>query len=293
MKLVLLGDLHIGDLHPPCRTDNYLETLRGKLYQIRKLQMSMDNPVVLQAGDVFDNWKQSPYVLTKAIEYLPDAMWCIPGQHDLPQHNMKQIERSAFQTVMASEKCYFLDGLRIGDIRMEGFPWGSELKEPRECTNFNIAVMHISTWMKPYMPDQKPGHAKGLLDRATHMGWDLLVTGDNHETFVVENEDGVLINPGSLMRMRANQIKHKPCVFTFDTEVGTYEQHFLDIDRAAVTREHVEIEKAHKKRMNAFVESLKNTTEIGLSFEDNMDRFLEENEVPEPVVRELLNAMGR
>src|SRR5688572_18895632 len=95
---ILCADLHLTLRPPLCRADkNWMLTQRDYLLQIRKLQepAHLKNHLeatakipVICAGDIFDRWNPPPELVNFALRFLPNGMICVPGQHDLPNHNI-------------------------------------------------------------------------------------------------------------------------------------------------------------------------------------------------------------
>ena len=288
--LIVAGDLHAGNLKPECRDDDYLDTLCGKVEQIAKLQAVYGCPVVFP-GDLFDFWKADSVLLNRLLAVWPTGpVLGVPGQHDLPQHNLELLEKTGFQTLVRSGKLF---DVSAGEYAHAGYTvfgaaWDMVPATP-DCSNAAVLVWHVTTWEKPFAPGQKPGEATRLLK--ANKGWDLIVTGDNHQTFECQDGNRSLLNAGSVMRKTSDQIDHRPCVYLWRRD-GKWEKRYLRIDPQAVTRDTVEREKAKEKRRDAFVEKLAGDGEVSLSFDDNVDGLLATEE--DTVVKRLtLECCGR
>ena len=116
-------------------------------------------------------------------------------------------------------------------------------------------------------------------------GFDLIVSGDNHKPFTVRSKDGkqLLVNPGSMMRSKADQIDHKPRVYLWYAEDNTVEIVYFPITQGVVSREHIEKKEAKGNRHTAFVSSLREGVEVGGSFEGNMKKYIRANKVEKDV----------
>jgi predicted phosphodiesterase len=246
--LILCADFHLRDTTPTCRLDNYISTQCRKLNFIKDLQKKYSIPI-LHAGDLCDTWKTSPFLLSFIMENLPDQFFTVIG-------NIKILNR-----------CHF----------------GQEPTEPSFVVkNRNILVWHKMVWQgkKPY-PTCTDEPASTILKK--YPEYDLIVTGDNHKTFVEHYEGRVLVNPGSLMRMDADQVDHKPCVFLWFAESNTVQQVFLPIEEGVVSREHLIVKEERDSRIEAFVSKLNDNYEMSLSFEQNLEEFMKVNKVDEEV----------
>ena len=99
---ILTADIHLRDDIPVCRTDDFILTQAKKLDFISALQKQHSCPV-LMAGDIFHKWKASPYLLAFAIEHFPKNSIAIAGQHDLPQHNFSNFDKSGLHVLEKAE----------------------------------------------------------------------------------------------------------------------------------------------------------------------------------------------
>lgn len=275
---ILTADIHLREDQPVARLDNYWEAQARKIKWLRDLQREHDCPI-LDAGDLFNKWRPSPYLLQWAIRNLPD-MISVEGNHDMSSHNRDLYEKTGLAVLEAAGV------VRIGvellpntAAELYSFPWGAELRGvgPRKKGYMpRVALAHIMTYAgrSPFPGCTDPG-AGTLMDKLD--GFELIVTGHNHKPFVVEKDGRLLVNPGSLMRSTADQADHKPRVYLWYAETNKVEPVFVPIEEGVVSREHLETVAQRDERMGAFVSRLNQDVEIGLSFERNMERFLSTN----------------
>jgi len=123
--------------------------------------------------------------------------------------------------------------------------------------------------------------------------YDLILTGDNHQTFVAEYEGRKLVNPGSMMRMRTDQENHEPCVFLWDSNANEVEKILLPVEKDVINRDHIDRQQERNGRVDAYVSHLKKRHDIMLSYEDNMEGFFQTNRVRKRVKTKILEAMER
>lgn len=306
---ILTGDIHLRDDTPLCRTDNYFEAQTESILFIRGLQKKYDGIPVLDAGDLFNKWRPSPYLLAWAIDNLPYII-TVPGNHDIPYHNVVLLDRSGLNVLDAAEKIQIsIDEYifpeppivpKVLNLLICPFPWGAKMKkyEEREYPKLlwqqypprKVALAHTLVYKNENLwPGLQADKAIDLLRRTN---FDLIVTAHNHKSFVVEYEGRLLVNPGSMMRMAADQENHKPCVFLWYAKTNTVEPVFLPIKEGVISREHIEIKQNHDKRMEAFVTHLKNKYEVGLSFESNLELFFNKNRTQKAVKNLIWEAVG-
>ena len=286
---ILCSDFHIRDSTPECRTDDFMEAQRLKFAFLKNLQIKHNIPILV-AGDLFHHWKPSPWLLGWCFDNLPDKMIVIPGQHDLSAHNLDNISKAGIYVLAAAGKIILLTGdnseTDISQILYQGFPWCVELKDiERGFGEYAaVALIHKLVYQgKPPFPgaENYGGTGKALIKQMP--GFDLLLTGDNHQTFVERFGETILVNAGSFTRQSATQIDHKPCVFLWDAETNEVEQVFLPINKDVISRDHIEIQEERNERIEAFVSSLSKETEIVLFYEENMKKYLDANKISKDV----------
>lgn len=286
---ILMSDVHIRETIPECRTDDFLATFKRKLNFVKDLQKKHNDIPVLFAGDLFHHWKNSPFLLSWALRSLPNDIIAIPGQHDLQAHSLENVDKSSIKVLEEAGKLTLLTNSSVisfssKDIGISGFPWSIELGQASSLYPKNIALIHYLVYKgKEPFPgaSEKGGTAKQIIKKMP--GFDLIVSGDNHQTFVERVGNQLLVNPGSFMRTTAAQIDHKPCVFLWRASDNEIEQVFLPIEKNVISREHIDLENEKDERIESFVSRLKDNVEITLSFKSNLDRFVNKNKVREGV----------
>jgi DNA repair exonuclease SbcCD nuclease subunit len=270
---ILTADWHLREpeKNPICRTDNFWETQWKKVKFISNLQEQHDCPV-FHAGDLFDHWKPSPYLLSMAITHLPKDFRTVYGNHDLPQHNLDLIHKTGIYTLQHAKALSVLDVYHWGQD-----PKTHAAKELETVVKGNfVLVWHIYTYQTKTWPGNTAPKAAKLLRQ--YPKYDLILTGDNHQAFVEEYEGKLLVNPGSIFRMDADQIDFKPRVYLYYADTNSVEPVFLPIE-PVITREHIEGKEERDNRIQAFVERLNTDYEGGVSFEDNLEKFFSNNRV--------------
>ena len=283
---ILTADLHLRDDQPICRTDNFFETQARKLNWLYRLQEKLNCPI-FDAGDLFHKGRPSHFLMQWAIDArMPVEFFTIPGNHDLPSHNIELLESSGLGVLDAARAVCVLTReytFEKSGIFIHAFPWGEKpapMKEPGK-EKHTIAICHIMTYQgeKPWPGCSDPS-AEELLEQM--QGYDLVLTGHNHKTFVVEKDGRLLVNPGSFTRQTSDQTDHQPRVFLWYGGTNI-EQVFIPIEEGVITREHINKVEDREERMSAFVEKLTGEMEIGLSFEQNLEEFFSKNKVRKPV----------
>lgn len=277
---ILTSDWHLRDDQPMCRTDNYFKAQEKKLKFIQKLSKENNNCSVLCAGDLFHRARSSPYLEAYTIRTLPKNFISIPGQHDLLNHNISKFYNSSIGVLWASGI------LATGNLNI------IENKIENIYTYETIGIVHKFIQKPNDQQDKIIGGSSALYFLKKHKKYNLILTGDNHKTFIIEHEGRLLINPGSLMRMTAAQINHKPCVFLYYKDNNTVKQIFLPIEKNIIDREHIVKEERKEKRFEAFIKQLesypnfqftKNNKNNEFSFANNLNNYFIRNKTSETI----------
>lgn len=300
--MILAADLHLRRSRPRARKDDYRAAQERKFRHI--LELTQGSPPLLVAGDFFHVAEPGEELLAWVIRLLKEygvRPVVVPGQHDLPGHSLEQAHRCGLAVLAAAGVVELLVNPQFptihGDCMIEGVPYGLEPEQllPSDDELFYQVILwhHMVINEVPIWPGQVADKAHSLLRK--YPQFDLIVTGDNHESFAMaETADLVkvvaegraprwLINPGSMMRSRSDQIDHEPCVYRW--EDGKVERLLLlfedDVWDWAVLEEEKTVAQAGP---NPFVHKLGHDWEGGLSFERNLeDTMAAEKTRPEVV----------
>lgn len=318
---ILCADVHIRADTPTCRTDDFFVAMEKKIDFILALSREHNAPVLV-AGDLgqkpqWSNWllewfikKLSPIVNRSGL----NTNWiCIPGQHDLPGHQISQFEKSGIGVLIAAN---IIETIGIAHTKDEifinhfdtiipaekygfhivPFPYGAEMKSlgwGREYEIPNMPMIAMTHQMvienKILWPGQEAPKGHQLLKQ--YPEYQLILSGDNHLPFVAEYEGRILCNPGSIMRSTAAQINHQPRVYLWYAQENKIEIVYLPIKKNVISREHIDITEERSERMDAYLEKLKNDVEIQLSFEQNIENYFAKYRTQLPIKEKVFAAM--
>lgn len=290
---ILTSDLHIRSDQPACRTDDFMQTQKEKWMFIKELQEKYKCPI-LSGGDVFHIHNPSLELVSEVISWGVKFV-TVAGQHDLPNHNMKNYKRSGLNvleqagiaTVLSQTKGYTqgIDTMALVDGEgyvVHGFSWNDEptplaYKDP---DTVYIALIHHFVYQdkNQFVGAEEVGtSAKRLMKKLK--GYDVIVSGDNHLPFIERTENQVLINCGSLTRQSASQVDYKPAVWLLMRDTLEPIPMYLPIKEEYCVRDHLQASEDKEQRISAFVESLSDEIEVSLSFEKTVEELLSKNEV--------------
>ena len=290
---IVVSDLHLTDATPVSRNDDYLVAQEKKLIWLCELSKANDGCPVLCAGDVFHHWKASPWLCQMTWHLLPRPFVTIPGQHDLPMHSLEDYEKSALSLIGSiDDDVYVLNRMRFFTpaYHVTGFPFGtlddletSKLIPKEEHDQRQILMLHALTWSK-----KRPSWDKGswtdleLLERYGAY-YDLIVTGDNHVGFVTRRGGSLLVNPGSMMRMTADQKDYHPACYLYYAISNEVVPAYFPIQPNVHSTEHLDKVQERDARIAAYIERMEQDWKVGFSFRANLEAFFTENKVTEQV----------
>jgi len=276
---ILTSDWHLREDTPTCWIGDFQMEQWLSVAFISKLQEKYKCPVI-HAGDLFHHWKPSPWLMAQAIDLLPKQFYTIYGQHDLPQHNWELRGKSGLNALKVAKVVEILPNANYGqepDINESTWktfpePWVSPKR---------ILVWHHMTYITPPYPGATGGNATAILRK--YPQFDLIVTGDNHQSFYTEYDGRILVNPGNLTRQVADQIDYQPRVALWYAETNTIEWVNIPVKDDVITREHIEVKQQRDNRIDAFISRLDGDWVAGMSFEENLEAFFNKNQTRESV----------
>jgi len=210
-------------------------------------------------------------------------------------HSLEDYEKSALSLIDSiDDDVYVLKrtGFFTHAYRVVGFPFGTldDLetiklvpKEEEESGQRRILMLHELTWSK-----KRPSWDKGswtdleLLERYGAY-YDLIVTGDNHAGFVTRQGDSLLVNPGSMMRMTADQKDYQPACYLYYAISNEVVPAYFPIQPNVHNTEHLDKDRERDARIAAYIERMEQDWKVGFSFRANLEAFFTENKVTEQV----------
>ncbi len=213
---ICVSDIHLSLRPPRARIGeaDWLEAMARPLQELSNLAKKYDVPIVC-AGDVFDYWRAEPELINFALGYLP-PMFAIPGQHDLPLHNLELIKKSAFWTMVMAERITPLLPNRpvlLENMTLYGFPWGVPIEPLKNgSSKINVAVCHKYLWEGANCFPGAPQEAEISALEDNVDGFHALIFGDNHKGFLSEVDNIPVLNCGGFMRRNIDEEHYVPSV---------------------------------------------------------------------------------
>jgi DNA repair exonuclease SbcCD nuclease subunit len=287
MKFVVSADWHIRSTRPHYRTDDFSLVQYGKVQWVLE-KAKQEGAKLIVPGDMFDgpdigledlfNYME---LFWKYQDLLP--IYTVYGQHDL-RHRTRSLTPLTFLDKLGIVKIVPPDGLVLDDlVVMYGWSYDEPRPVAKDRSVFNVMVAHVMVCDGPLWPGHSGYMSAGSVMRASD-GWDLWLTGDNHKFILTDTKHRTLINTGSLMRLKIDQMQYVPQVVMFDTESCKHQVFEVPQEPPAevfathIYMRHKEIEDT----VRTFVEVM-NSPDMTIEIDDidNMaDRFMHQLEVP-------------
>lgn len=232
---VLISDCHFSADKPKARAgtqEQWWDTQCAHLEEAMRTAHNLNCPLVI-AGDVFDTWNQPVDLVTMIAEVMAAfqcPVYMVPGQHDLPYHELHEVGRSAIYNLMMASRgmrrrsdVYLLTSniLPLGDTGwwVYGAAWGMPFDYATARTSLtpetgeddgNIllcAHKYVYSGRSTAHPGAKQedcSHGRKMRDALA--GYTACVFGDNHIPFLDDN----VYNHGALIRRKSDERKFIP-----------------------------------------------------------------------------------
>ena len=288
-KFILMSDMHLRFDKPVCRTDDYIQAQTNKLKHVSDYMLHNGIETILHGGDLFDYWKPAPELITYAMSNMSHgSLISVAGQHDLPQHSMALLKKSGIGTLKESE---YVSNYKKKDVHITEVNFGEPIPTCIERTKEpHILIIHTYLWVNktPFAEDNS--NAERFFDK--HNCFDLILSGDNHQPFVLQDGHRLLVNPGSMMRMESSQKDYEPGFYVWDSATFELEFHPFQIDKNAVSDKHIITQEQKDARIEEFTNKLRYNFEGNLSFEKNMREFLKNNPQDANITNNINKIMG-
>lgn len=170
-----------------------------------------------------ENWNEPPELINFLIEHMPHV-YAVPGNHDLPNHQIEDLHRSAFWTLVQAGKITQLPNDRWNlfaerHLAVYGYPYGSPVtKQPEDSAHpgaVRLAVVHANVWSSQV--SAYPGVSQQEHIDHYHFlmkdNFDAVLFGDNHVSqWGIKSTDFHWCNPGPIFRRTTKEKNQTPAV---------------------------------------------------------------------------------
>ena len=252
---------------------------------------------MLHAGDLFHHWKASPYLVAQTMSALPEKFHTVYGNHDLPYHRLDNADHSGIYPLVIADRINTEYGCHWGIKPEEAVPFILRYvpSDPDMLrANRKVLIWHKFVYKskKPFPDAKESDEVYNILGREDLKGYDLIVTGDNHQNFISERDGILLVNAGPITRQTIKD--NEPVVYLYYADDHYVEEHPIPCEPDAVSAVHREMAIREEQVMSAFVERLDKDWKVELSYGSNMERCIESNpEVTDEVATIIYKCMEK
>lgn len=280
MKILNVSDIHLDIKRPVCRTDaDWLQSQQELADFVVRTAIMEEVDYIVDNGDTFDTAVQPLTV----INIIPNALrkygykvpWiCMPGNHSLQFHQMKNLSKSALSTL----------GL------MEGVTLLENCNEFFEASFLDIPIVHRLIFPDldsvPWYIQDKCAfeHAEMLLDKYPQN--DLILTGDYHHSFHFEKDGRHVVNPGCWNIQDVKMIDYQPKIAILDYEPNkNFSIKWIDVPDQIeeTTNEHILKVVESEKGIMEILDTLSTPEKLTMKFWKDMETYLLVNKVDKNV----------
>ena len=209
-------------------------------------------------------------------------LYIICGNHDLLYHSSFNLSKSAVGVLLNSENIY-----KVTDYSDDVA--GANFDE--ETENKKIVFKHILTFKdkSEIPPNVDAVTAQDLLDEFDKAKY--IFTGDNHHSFIYKKNGKIVINSGCLIRRNSDFKNYIPMIHYVDEKENIIESIPIIDNEELIDDSYITKENEREKRIDDFVDKLKNTQSVSFDFMDNVEKAILVNDFSEDlkdVIHELL-----
>lgn len=299
---VLASDIHFSHNAPIARSaePDWYKAMGRQVAEVSCLCAKHRAPLII-AGDIFDRWNSPPELINFALAVFRTlgmangkGIYAIPGQHDLPNHRLAEVNRSAYDTLVlgGAIRNLFEETEIESGVVLQPFPWGSTLVnwEPDLGDTIYVAVMHRYIWnLQSGYPGAPIQNREDTL-RKMMSGYDVIHGGDNHKSVLgVYGGRPLVFNPGSFYRRKQDERNHKPCVGLLTVDGGV-EVHYLDVSQDKWIDETLE-KKVHTVIADTVIHELQGLGPDSLDFREALAKEIRRRNIEESVRTVILKSL--
>ena len=239
MKIAVMADIHLLERRPKFRKDNTPKTVIDKFIWTLNKAVEEDCELYCIPGDLFDTWKLQDKFLTTVAEILFSfknrlRIIAIAGNHDMRYHmtDLKNTPLGILHAAGLIEIPSYNTPILVGDHIIYGIGWGEEEHlDDIPIDGSEILLIHkMITEGKPLWPGQTNWIGAKAFMRKYNFKY--ILSGDNHQRFISQIGDRVLINSGSLLRRRKDQQDHVPTLTILDCAESKIDEYPIPISPA-------------------------------------------------------------
>lgn len=238
-KYYFVGDLHLHDVNPRSRIDNYSQAILDKLIDVFNKAKENDIKAIFFLGDIFHkpSGLSTRYInnVIGTFQQSPCPCYTIIGNHDIPFNRVEDVDNTSLGILFKAKVLKHLNEYEIAPgIKVFGYDYNTDItyiEKPTDC-RLGICLSHS------YGEDVSFGDAEG---KAEYFKWskpnnnpfDVYVLGHDHsfhETMDIYT-NSILFRFGALSRVTSavSDIQREITILELDINESDYTFNFNNV----------------------------------------------------------------
>lgn len=291
-NIIATSDWHIRFDVPRCRleTEEEWEVFCSQVINSIFETAYKEDADICIAGDIFHRATSSIKLVNFLLKHFlgfENDIYIMPGQHDLPMHSHTLTYNSAYGILMQIAK-QRQSRLHLLEYEHAIVPFGKE--EVEGNTKSDILFMHQFVVEKEKDIPYNSGAiiAFELLKR--YPDYKTIVVGDNHNGFHYTYKERNVIVPGCLTIQASDLKEYDPSIYLITD--GKIKKQKIYNEKENISDDYIVSEREINERISSFVDVLKNEESFSISFEENVERALNNPEIDKHIKDEILYFMS-
>ena len=230
-------------------------------------------------------------------EYRGVEIYCVFGQHDQYMYshdtrsatNLGILAEMGLVTILDEEPLQVAGGM----LTLYGSGEGEKVPKIHNANKNRILVIHESISDRPLWPGHDIIQAKRFL--LQNKDFDLILCGDIHRQFLIQLGDRAILNTGPMVRKTVDLWDHEPCFYVYDTETKWLKKEIIPHEppEKVLSRTHIDEKAETNDMLDEFIATMNARQVSGTSFEDNLRKFIQDNEIEDDVIGLIAEVMEK
>lgn len=231
-------------------------------------------------------------------------VFAIPGNHDLPHHNYKDVSKSAYWTLVEAGVIQnlvpgtYVMVNQIHEVCLWPFPCGFEVvprptpKKPLGADVLHVAAVHEYIWMEEHGYPGAPEEMNVKAYSPKLKGYDAALFGDNHKGFAVQRGECHLLNSGGFMRRKSDEADYQPTVGLLSGE-GIWTRVPLNVADDKFAFDLTKLPPHEVANLEGFVSMLSSLGDTVVDFGSAIAQYMARNNIPDDVKEIIIASMEK
>lgn len=315
MRFLFFTDTHIRGTTPENRKDDFPETVKKKLNEVKGLVEELHIDYVLHGGDWFDRPDVSPAIVREfamIFNQFTRPIITIAGNHDIYGQNPDSLGRTMLGLLAGigvvkllqngEELLLEKEGMHVQitgqsyhyELDGENFKQYYVVKKKADV-NFAIHIVHGMLVSKPFFEGIRYTLVKNIMNTEA----DITLAGHYHHGFgIIQRNGRYFINPGSIVRISntLSEMDRKPKVICIDLGKEVHVREILLKSAApgyeVLDRSRLELAVNRQLQIHKFYNSIQHMTFNQIEMKKIVEAIASDQKIGLPVREEALRRLG-